>query len=126
MMVYMLAKGVDSVNRALLVLLDAQEAVTSLRPVACINSRVSDGSTVCSTLFTIGEVLEDGVIGTDEAREAKIEETLRKMGVQSIGEVRAEKAKALEEEKNKKSMGQQITSIFDVSLLCLQHRDRSR
>ena len=125
-MVYMLAKGVDSVNRALLVLLDAQEAVTSLRPVACINSLVSDGSTVCSTLFTIGEVLEDGVIGTDEAREAKIEETLRKMGVQSIGEVRAEKAKALEEEKNKKSMGQQITSIFDVSLLCLQHRDRSR
>eukprot|EP00752_Nemacystus_decipiens_P005577 g5046.t1 len=61
-----------------------------------------------------GEVLEDGVVGTDEAREAKIEETLRKMGVQSIGEVRAEKAKALEEEKNKKSVGQQITSIFDL------------
>ncbi|CAM9203363.1 unnamed protein product [Scytosiphon promiscuus] len=56
-----------------------------------------------------GEVLDDGVIGTDAAREAKIEETLRKMGVQSIGEVRAEKA--AEEEK---SVAEQITSIFDL------------
>lgn len=71
-------------------------------------------------------MLEDGVIGTDEAREAKIEETLRKMGVQSIGEVRAEKAKAIEEEKNKKSMGQQITSIFDVSLQILYHHSQDR
>lgn len=60
-----------------------------------------------------GEVLKDGVIGTDEAREAKIEETLRKMGVQSVGEVRAENAKAAEEEK--KGVGEQISSIFDVS-----------
>ncbi|CAN0277025.1 unnamed protein product [Ectocarpus sp. 6 AP-2014] len=58
-----------------------------------------------------GEVLEDGVIGSDDAREAKIEETLRKMGVQSIGQVRAAKA---EEDKENKSVGQQITSIFDL------------
>lgn len=64
------------------------------------------------------------MIGTDEAREAKIEDTLRKMGVQGIGEVRAEKAKALEEEKNKKSVKQQITSIFDVSLLNMIDEDR--
>eukprot|EP00903_Cladosiphon_okamuranus_P012716 g11888.t1 len=61
-----------------------------------------------------GEVLADGVIGTDEAREAKIEETLRKMGVQSIKEVRSEKEMEMEEEKKKKGMGQQITSFFDL------------
>lgn len=55
-------------------------------------------------------MLEDGVIGTDEAREAKIDETLRKLGVQGISEVRKEQA-----EEEKKSVGQQITSIFDVS-----------
>lgn len=60
-------------------------------------------------------MLKDGVIGTDEAREAKIEATLRKMGVQSIGEVREEKRKAILEEAEKKSMGDKITSIFDVS-----------
>ncbi|CAN0109036.1 unnamed protein product, partial [Ectocarpus fasciculatus] len=58
-----------------------------------------------------GETLEDGVIGSDDAREAKIEETLRKMGVQSIGQVRAAKA---EEEKENKGVAQQITSIFDL------------
>lgn len=50
------------------------------------------------------------MVGTDEAREAKIEETLRKMGIQGSAEVRA---KAQEE--SKKSVGDQITSIFDVS-----------
>lgn len=64
-------------------------------------------------------MLEDGVIGTDAAREAKIEETLRKMGVQSIGEVRAEKA--ADEDK---SVADKITSIFDVSCACQQGRTR--
>lgn len=53
--------------------------------------------------------MADESVGTDEAREAKIEDTLRKMGVQGIEENRA-KAK-----ENSKSMGDQITSIFDVS-----------
>lgn len=65
-------------------------------------------------LLLAGEILEDGVIGSDDAREAKIEDTLRKMGVQSIGQVRAAKA---EEDKENKSVGKQITSIFDVSAL---------
>lgn len=52
------------------------------------------------------------MIGTDESREAKIEETLRKMGVQSIGEVRAAKAK-----EDDQSATQKITSIFEVRAL---------
>ena len=55
-----------------------------------------------------GELLADGSVGTDEAREAKIEDTLRKMGVQGIEENRARA-------KENKSVGDQITSIFDVS-----------
>ncbi|CAN0098312.1 unnamed protein product [Pylaiella littoralis] len=56
-----------------------------------------------------GEVLEDNVIGTDEAREAKIEDTLRKMGVQSIGEIRAAKAKEVDQ-----SAAPKITSFFEL------------
>ena len=55
-----------------------------------------------------GELLADGSVGTDEAREAKIEDTLRKMGVHGIEENRARA-------KENKSVGDQITSIFDVS-----------
>lgn len=54
-----------------------------------------------------GELLAEGSVGTDEAREAKIEETLRKMGVKGIEENR-------EKAKENKSVGDQITSIFDV------------
>lgn len=59
-----------------------------------------------------GEVLEDNVIGTDEAREAKIEDTLRKMGVQSIGEIRAAKAKEVDQ-----SAAPKITSFFEVRVI---------
>ena len=60
-------------------------------------------------LISTGELLAEESVGTDAAREAKIEETLRKMGVQGIEENRAKA-------KENKSVGDQITSIFDVSL----------
>lgn len=46
-------------------------------------------------------------MGTDEAREAKIEETLRKMGIKGAKDIAKE---------NEKSVGEKITSIFDVGL----------
>lgn len=57
----------------------------------------------------VGDVLADGAVGTDAAREAKIEDTLRRMGVQGVRDVQA-KAQA-----ESKDIGTQIKSIFDVS-----------
>lgn len=54
-----------------------------------------------------GALLEEGAVGTDEAREAKIEETLRKMGIKGAQDIAKE---------NQKSVGEKITSIFDVGL----------
>lgn len=58
-----------------------------------------------------GGLLEEGEVGSDAAREAKIQETLRKMGVKGVTEMKA-KADA----ESGKGPGQQITSIFDVSV----------
>eukprot|EP00903_Cladosiphon_okamuranus_P013884 g12915.t1 len=86
-------------------------AVVSEKSSSPSTSLAGDGfQGAASTMMggTCGEVLEDGAMGTNEAREAKIEETLRNMGVQSIGEVRAGKAKTemeMEEERTRTAWG---------------------
>lgn len=57
-----------------------------------------------------GVILPDGVAGTDEAREAKIEETLRRLGVKG-----AEKTKqAVPPKEEPKNLNEQLSSVFDV------------
>lgn len=63
-----------------------------------------------------GELLPEGVPGTDAAREAKVEETLRKMGVQSASDTKLTDPTSLEAKKAEiRRMGERINSIFDVS-----------
>ncbi|CAM9658507.1 unnamed protein product [Ascophyllum nodosum] len=56
---------------------------------------------------TQGEVLADNAVGTDAAREAKIEETLRKLGLQGVKEVKGQAGE-------KKPMGSENSSVLDV------------
>ena len=59
-------------------------------------------------LLYTGEVLADNAVGTDAAREAKIEETLRKLGLQGVKEVKGQAGE-------KKPMGSENSSVLDVS-----------
>lgn len=61
-----------------------------------------------------GVLLKDGQVGTDAAREAKIQETLKKMGVKAA---RREVTQSTVQQKRAqiRTLSERINSIFDVS-----------
>lgn len=54
--------------------------------------------------------MADDVVGSDAAREAKVEETLRKLGVKGVAEIKTQAGEG-------KPVGPEIKSVLDVSMI---------